>query len=223
MHSISLASSAVRTQLGTVNIARKRPLQQPLDDVPTGKLHLGVAEPVLLEALGGVLGVHPAFLLWRPLPALKGITVPFGHEMAAHTYRHVHKLGRVRARVRGAHVEAWGPHAFTGQAHDARARVVDLAHGPLLAIVAAVLDDVLQVQRVPVQPLFGALDHPRQRHVGDLLVLIAAAHVGVHARKPALVQFGCSVTGRLEPQCRSEGRALLVQTQSVEGVQHARG
>src|SRR5436853_482272 len=95
VHNTSLASAAVRAQLGAVNIARKRPGQQPLDDVPAGKLHLSVAEPVLLEALGGVLGVHPALLLWRPLPALQGITLPVGQELAAHTYRHVHELSRV--------------------------------------------------------------------------------------------------------------------------------
>lgn len=61
------------------------------------------------------------------------------------------------------------------------------------------------------------LDHPGEGHVGNLLVLVSAANVGVDAGEPDLLEVR-GAGGGLGPHRRGEGAALLVEGECVEGV-----
>ena len=88
-----------------------------------------------------------------------------------------------------------------------------------------------QVQRLrpEAQPGGARLaDHPGQRHVGQRVVGIAAADIGVHAGEPDLAQpvrrhlaaSGHLPLGDLVPEQRVEGVALVVQRQGLPRLGH---
>ena len=134
----------------------------------------------------------------------------------------------------GAGVGAGGAVLGAAEHVDALEGVVDLAEGPgagampgrflrgrglagLEVVGAGVLVLVADVVRVEVEEGLELGDHPGQGDVGDALVRVAAADVGVHAWEPDLAEHGL-VVARFLPHGGLEGGAPLVERERLERV-----
>lgn len=59
-------------------------------------------------------------------------------------------------------------------------------------------------------------DHPSQGNIGHHCVRVATSNVGMGTREPALPKIEVSAAGRRLPDGGTEGKAMLVQGQSLE-------
>jgi hypothetical protein len=74
-----------------------------------------------------------------------------------------------------------------------------------------------------VRPIEGRklVEHPVQRDMGQAIIRISTAHIGVNARKPDLPDATAGIDLQvLVPEPRMEGLALLVEGEGVAGVMH---
>src|SRR5947209_9629890 len=121
-------------------------------------------------------------------------------------------------RLLGCLARANGPYVSREQAVQAGPRVVQppanvgLDRDILLSNVLELLQ--LRGQAAPL----GFVDHPQQRDVRETTIPVAAAHVGVHARKPYLLQHLIHRVRLLFPQRRGELWPLLVDCDRVIGI-----